>query len=54
MTEPRSSRRRAARPFAMRRRQRSRGGPLAFAVVLVAGFVGTAFAVGYLVGRMLL
>ena len=47
-------RRRPAVPFTMRRRQRSRGGPLVFALVLVAGFVGAAFAVGYLVGRLLL
>jgi hypothetical protein len=52
---PRLSRsRRPAAPFTMRRRRRSRGGPLVFALVLVAAFVGVAFAIGYVVGRMLL
>lgn len=41
-------------PFMLRRRQRSRLGPLLVAVALLAGFVGVTFAIGYLVGRMLL
>ena len=48
------ARRAAAVPFTMRRRQRSRGGPVVMALVFIAGFVGVTFAIGYLVGRMLL
>ena len=48
------ARRAAAVPFMLRRRQRSRFGPLVVAVALVAGFIGATFAIGYLVGRMLL
>ncbi len=48
------ARRAAVVPFTMRRRQRSRGGPLVVVLALLAGFVGAAFAIGYLVGRMLL
>jgi hypothetical protein len=38
----------------MRRRRRSRGGPLVFAVAIVVAFTIAAFAIGYVVGRMLL
>lgn len=47
-------RRRPAVPFTMRRRQRSRSGPLVVASAFLAGFIGVAFAIGWLVGRMLL
>ena len=47
-------RRHPARPFTMRRRRRSRGGPLVFAVALVVAFTLAAFGIGYVVGRMLL
>ena len=48
------ARRAAVVPFTLRRRQRSRGGPIVVVLALIAGFVGVAFAIGYLVGRMLL
>jgi hypothetical protein len=51
---PRGRSRRPIVPFTMRRRRRSRGGPLLFALIAVVAFVGIAFAIGYLVGRMLL
>jgi len=47
-------RRRPKVPFTMRRRQRSQGGPLVVASAFLAGFIGVAFAIGWLVGRMLL
>lgn len=48
------ARRAAIVPFTMRRRQRSRGGPIVVALALIIGFVGVAFAIGYLVGPLLL
>lgn len=47
-------RRRRTVPFTMRRRQRSQGGPLVVALAFLAGFIGVAFTIGWLVGRMLL
>ena len=47
-------RRRPKVPFTMRRRQRSQGGPLVVASAFLAGFIGVAFTIGWLVGRMLL
>lgn len=45
---------RPAVPFTARRRRPARGGPVVVGLVLLAAFVGAAFAVGYLVGSMLL
>ena len=47
-------RRRRTASFTLRRRRRSRGGPLVVASAFLAGFIGVAFAIGWLVGRMLL
>ena len=47
-------RRRPKVPFTMRRRRRSHGGPLVVASAFLAVFIGVAFAIGWLVGRMLL
>lgn len=49
-----ASRRRAAVPLALRRRRRSHGGPLVFGALFLAAFIGVAFLVGWLVGRMLI